>query len=102
MANWKKWTLWGGSITVTVLGGYLVLFLAGETSDEEGTKIIMILNTIFLLGGFALSCFMLLRFHLLFVWSGIIQFIFLLVILSILYEQFVWWTFVSSPSIVGL
>ena len=79
-----------------------MLFLAGETPDEEITKIIVILNTIFLVGGFALSCFMLFRFHLLCGWSKILQFIFLLWILSLLYEQFVWWLFVSSPPIVGL
>jgi hypothetical protein len=69
--------------------------LAGEAS-EEIAKIIVVLNTIFLVGGFALSCFILLRFHLLFVWSGALQFILLLWILRILYGQFV-----SSPSIIG-
>ena len=101
MSNRKKWTLWGSSIAVTVLGGYLVLFLAGYTSDEEIKKIIAILNTIFLVGGFALSCFMLLRFNLLRFGSGVLQFIFLLWILRILYGQVVWWMFVSSPPIVG-
>jgi len=100
MANWKKWTLWGGSIAVTVLGGYLVLFLAGKSS-EEIAKIIVVLNTIFLVGGFALSCFMLFRFHLLRFWSGVLQFIFLLWILRVLYAQFVWWVLMDA-SLVGL
>ena len=96
MANRKKWILWGGSIAVTVLGGCLILFWAEHTSDEETKKIIAILNTIFLVGGFALSCFMLFRFHLLFVWSGIIQCILLLLILRVLYAQFMWWLFVNT------
>ena len=100
MANRKKWILWGGSIAVTVLGGYLVLFLAGKAS-EEIAKIIVVLNTIFLVGGFALSCFMLFRFHLLRLWSGVLQCIFLLWVLRVLYGQFVWWMFVTPPSLIG-
>jgi hypothetical protein len=101
MSNRKKWILWGGSIAVTIIGGYLILFWAEHTSDEETKKIIAILNTIFLVGGFALSCFMLFRFHLLCGWSKVLQFILLLLILRVLYAQVVWWMFVSSPPIVG-
>ena len=100
MASWQKWTLWGGSIAVTSIGGYLVLFWALEAS-EEIAKIIVVLNTIFLVGGFALSCFMLLRFHLLCFGSGVLQFIFLLWILRVLYGQFVWWVFLTPAPIGG-
>ena len=101
MSNRKKWTLWGSSIAVTSLGGYLVFFVGAQVFEEEMTKIILILNTIFLVGGFALSCFMLLRFHLLFLWSGALQFIFFLWILRVLYGQFVWWVLMDA-SLVGL
>jgi len=93
------WKTWGMTLGVTLLGGFILLIIAGVT-PEEISEMVIGLNALYLIGGFIVNCVLLFRSNLLSLWTILVQIGALVVIGGMLYIELLWLVVMDPP--VGL
>jgi hypothetical protein len=77
------------TLGVTLLGGLILFIIAGVT-PEEISEMVIGLNTLYLIGGFIVSCVLVFKSDLLSLWTILVQISALVVIGAMLYIELLW------------